>query len=75
VLVLTRKRNQSLAIGENVKITILSVDGEQVRIGIDAPREVRIFRTELIEETGVENKMAAQSHFGFSDFGELPQEK
>jgi carbon storage regulator len=73
LLVLTRKRNQSLAIGEDVKITILSVEGDQVRIGIEAPRSVRIFRSELIVETGEENQIAAKSTFEFPDLGKLKQ--
>ena len=47
MLVLTRKKEQSLVIGENVRITVLKVQGNQVRIGIEAPREVRVLRSEL----------------------------
>jgi len=63
-----------LTIGGDIKITILSVDGDQVRIGIEAPREVRIFRSELIDETGEENQIAAKSSFDFPDLGKLPNE-
>ena len=48
MLVLTRKENESLVIGENIKLTILAVKGSQVRVGIDAPREVPIQRQELL---------------------------
>ncbi|MDL2288413.1 carbon storage regulator CsrA [Oscillospiraceae bacterium OttesenSCG-928-F05] len=51
MLVLTRKTGQSLTLGDDIKVTVLSVDGDRVSIGIDAPRAVRIFRTELLEET------------------------
>jgi carbon storage regulator len=47
MLVLTRKPNQRLMIGDNVVITVLSVRGGQVRIGIEAPRSVSIRREEL----------------------------
>jgi carbon storage regulator len=47
VLVLTRKTNQSIMIGDDVEISILSVSGDKVRIGIAAPREVGIFRKEV----------------------------
>lgn len=63
-----------MTIGGDIKITILSVDGDQVRIGIEAPREVRIFRSELIDETGEENQIAAKSSFDFPDLGKLPNE-
>jgi carbon storage regulator len=47
MLVLTRKPNQSIMIGDNVEISVLSVTGEKVRIGIAAPRDVPVFRTEV----------------------------
>lgn len=48
MLVLTRRENESLVIGENIKLTILAVKGGQVRVGIDAPKEVSIHRQELL---------------------------
>jgi carbon storage regulator len=47
MLVLTRKPSQSIMIGDDVEISVLSVTGEKVRLGITAPREVPIFRTEI----------------------------
>jgi carbon storage regulator CsrA len=47
MLVLTRKANQQIQIGENVVITVLAVKGNSVRLGIEAPREVRVVRGEL----------------------------
>ena len=47
MLVLTRKANQQIQIGENVVITILQVKGNSVRVGIEAPRDVRVIRGEL----------------------------
>ena len=47
MLVLTRKTNQSIMIGDDVEISILSVSGDKVRIGIAAPREVGIYRKEV----------------------------
>ena len=52
VLVLTRKREQSIVIGDNVKIMVLGVAGAKVRLGITAPREVEVFRKEVIDERG-----------------------
>jgi carbon storage regulator CsrA len=47
MLVLTRKATEQIQIGENVMITILRIKGQSVRIGIEAPREVRVIRAEL----------------------------
>ena len=47
MLVLTRKSNQSIMIGDEIEITILSVVGEKVRVGISAPGEVPVYRTEI----------------------------
>lgn len=49
MLVLTRKTNQSIMIGDEIKVTILSVSGDKVRIGIDAPRDIAVFRQEVYE--------------------------
>ena len=50
VLVLTRKRNQSIMIGDDIELMVLSVAGEKVRLGIQAPRDVPVFRTEIYLE-------------------------
>ena len=47
VLVLTRKANQSIMIGDEVEVSVLAVMGEKVRIGIEAPRAVPVFRKEV----------------------------
>ena len=51
MLVLTRKPKQSLMLGDDIKVTILSVEGDRISIGVEAPKSVKIFRTELLEET------------------------
>ncbi|MCP5469978.1 MAG: carbon storage regulator [Chlamydiales bacterium] len=50
MLVLTRKREQKIRIGDNVVITVLKVQGDQVSIGIEAPRSLSIVREELVKE-------------------------
>lgn len=50
MLVLTRKQDQQIQIGDNITLTILRVKGNTVRVGIDAPREVRVVRGELPKE-------------------------
>ena len=47
MLVLTRKVNESIMIGDDVELSILSVSGEKVRIGVEAPREIPVFRKEI----------------------------
>ncbi len=50
MLVLTRKSNQSIMIGDDIEVSVLSVMGEKVRIGIQAPQDVPVFRTEIYLE-------------------------
>ena len=50
MLVLTRKPNQSIMIGDDIEVSVLSVAGEKVRIGIHAPQDVPVFRTEIYVE-------------------------
>jgi carbon storage regulator len=61
MLVLTRKANQSIMIGENIEVSVLSVLGEKVRLGIHAPRDVPVFRKEVFLEIQAQNLEAAES--------------
>lgn len=63
MLVLTRKEGESLYI-DNIMITVVGIENDKVRIGIDAPRSMHIFRKELLTETSAENRNAAGSFFG-----------
>jgi len=49
MLILTRRISESVIIGDNVKITVLGVKGSQVRLGIDAPKDVSVHREEIYE--------------------------
>lgn len=59
MLVLTRKAGESIKIGDDVEITILSTKNDQVKIGIKAPKHLDIFRSELLEQIKDENVQAA----------------
>ena len=48
MLILTRRIGEVILIGDNIKITVTAVSGNQVRIGIDAPKEVKVLREELV---------------------------
>lgn len=61
MLVLTRKPNQSIVIGDDIELTVLEVRGDQVRIGINAPREIPVHRKEIYEQIKQENMKASQT--------------
>ena len=60
MLVLSRKPGERLLIGEAVEITILAIRGDQVSLGVSAPRDVPIHREELLERIRRENRRAAR---------------
>jgi carbon storage regulator len=60
MLILTRKPGESLYIGDNVKVTIVEIKGNQIRVGIEAPSDLRIYREEIFLQILDENKKAAE---------------
>ncbi len=58
MLVLTRRPGESIVVGENIVVTVIEIKGGQVRIGIDAPREVDVYREEIYEQVKQENLSA-----------------
>ena len=58
MLIISRKRNEGVIINENIELTIVDIQGDKVRIGIDAPSAVKIVRKELLETANI-NKEAA----------------
>jgi carbon storage regulator len=59
MLVLTRKVHQSIVIGDEIEVVVLEVRGEQVRLGIRAPKNVSVHRKEIYEQIQEENKEAS----------------
>jgi len=71
MLVLTRKKNESLIIAGDIEIEILAIDGEQVKIGIKAPRDVDIHRKEVYLAIQKANSDAAQQPISFAALDQL----
>ncbi|MFL0505715.1 carbon storage regulator CsrA [Ureibacillus sp. 179-F W5.1 NHS] len=62
MLVLSRKKNESIMIGDHIEVKILSVDGDQVKLGIVAPRNVKVHRSEVFQAIQEQNKEALNTN-------------
>jgi carbon storage regulator len=72
MLVLSRRRDESIMIGDDVEITVVDIRGDAVRIGITAPRSVAVYRKEIYEAIQRENLAAAQTDVArLEDLGKL----
>lgn len=61
MLVLTRKEGETIAIGDEIEIRVLRIDGDQIRLGIVAPRQMTVLRGELLKEINQETTEAGAS--------------
>jgi len=61
MLILSRKVNEKVVIGDDITVSIIEIRGDQVRLGIDAPKMVKVFRQEVFDAIKAENKAASQS--------------
>ncbi|MDR0785082.1 MAG: carbon storage regulator CsrA [Treponema sp.] len=61
MLILSRKVNERIMIGDDITVSIIDIKSDQVRLGVDAPRYVKVFRQEVLDEIEAENRAAAQS--------------
>ncbi|XQY91514.1 carbon storage regulator CsrA [Metabacillus sp. HB246100] len=68
MLVLSRKPNESIQIGDNIEIKILSIKGDQIKIGIVAPKDVEVHRKEIYDSIQDSNNEAASSLSNLTDF-------
>jgi carbon storage regulator len=60
MLILTRKAGETVSVGDNVTLTVLAIKGGQVRLGIDAPRDVAVHRGEIRERIDQEDEMSSR---------------
>ena len=61
MLILSRRPGESITIGDDIVVTVVSVSGNQIRLGISAPREVRVLRDEIYKSVQEENRAAANT--------------
>lgn len=61
MLILSRKLNEKIVIGNEVEICIIEIKGDQVKLGVNAPKNVKVFRKEVFDAIQAENKAAAES--------------
>lgn len=71
MLVLSRRKNESIHIGGNIKVIILDISGDTIKLGIDAPRNIEIFRSEVFRAIQEENQQAASSITTILDLAKL----
>ncbi len=72
MLVLTRRPHQQIMIGDDIVVNVVDVNGENVRIAIEAPKEVKIFRGEIYKAITEENRKAAEAPTDFDLSQALP---
>ena len=76
MLVLTRKLNESIMIGDEVEITVVDIKGDSIKLGIDAPRDIKVHRKEIflaIQRENIDAAKASIEHIG--DIGGILKKK
>lgn len=73
MLVLTRKSNEAIKIGDDIEVTILAIEGDQIKLGIDAPKSIDIHRKEIYLEIQRQNNEAANLTLDVIDLLQNPQ--
>jgi len=71
MLVLGRKKGESIVINDEIELKIISIDGDTVKLGIEAPKNIAIHRKEVYEAIQSENKLAAMQEFSLEDLKEF----
>ena len=71
MLVLGRKKGESIVINDEIELKIISIDGDTVKLGVEAPKNIAIHRKEVYEAIQSENKLAAMQEFSLEDLREF----
>jgi carbon storage regulator len=71
MLILSRKVNESIIIGDKIEVSIVDLKGDQVKLGIRAPRDVKVYRQEVYDEIQRENREAARASTTLPSLGPL----
>ncbi|MGZ8424320.1 MAG: carbon storage regulator CsrA [Candidatus Binatia bacterium] len=71
MLILSRRVGESITIGDDIVVTIVAVGGNQIRLGIEAPRQVRVLRQEIVQAIKDENHAAANAADRTRRFGDV----
>lgn len=61
MLILTRRSGESLYLGDNIKVTVLSVQGKQIKLGLEVPRDMTVYREEVYKRVQEQNRLAVES--------------
>jgi len=77
MLILSRRINEKIMIGDDISVSIIEIRGDQVRVGVDAPKTVKVFRQEVFDSIRAENKAAAESKsvLPVVNFGGVPNQE
>lgn len=71
MLVLSRKKNESIMIGDDIEIVVVEIKGDQIKLGVKAPKSVTVHRAEVYEEIQLENRKAASVPKQIAGLGSL----
>ena len=71
MLILSRKLNEKIKIGNDITLTIIEIKGDQIKIGVEAPKDVKVFRQEVFNAIQDENKKAAMQTNNLAALGAL----
>ena len=71
MLILSRKINESIILGDNIVVSVVDIKGDQVKIGISAPKDVKVYRKEVFEAIQNENKAAVLKATDMPDLGQI----
>ncbi len=71
MLILSRKKDESIIIDKNIEIIVIGIEGDQVKLGINAPKDIQIHRKEVYLAIQEENKIAASRTFDINELDKL----